>query len=256
MDRKQPLVLVHGWGVNHGVWQQLTPLLADVFEVSTPDLPGFGLAVDTVPSPYQLTTVARQMAAEIPAGAIVVGWSLGGLVATQIALDFPDKVAVLGWVASSPCFLQQSDWPGMKRQVLEQFAVVLSQNLPLTVERFLAIQAMGSETARQDIKALKQAVLALPLPAESVLQATLAMLAATDLRGQLAKLPMPIAACFGQLDSLIPISMVPVLQQYRTQLELTILPKASHAPFISHPKEFVDWIHSLTKYLSNDAISV
>lgn len=247
MARKIPLVLLHGWGVNQGVWQQLVPLLSADFSVLTPDLPGFGTASQHFPEPYQLSTIAAQLACEIPAGAVVVGWSLGGLVATQLALDYPDKVAALGWVASSPCFLAQADWPGMASQVIEQFASMLTRDLPLTVERFLAIQAMGSATARQDIKALKQAVLALPLPEAEVLLAALDILTETDLRPQLAQLRQPVAACYGKLDSLVPVAMLSQLQQQLPQLQLQIFPKASHAPFISHPSEFVEWIQQFGK---------
>jgi len=245
--RKIPLVLLHGWGVNQGVWQQLVPLLSTDFIVLTPDLPGFGTASQHFPEPYQLSAIAAQLARDIPTAAVVVGWSLGGLVATQLALDYPDKVAALGWVASSPCFLAQPDWPGMASTVIQQFASALTRDLPLTVERFLAIQAMGSATARQDIKVLKQAVLALPLPQAEVLLAALDILTETDLRPQLAQLRQPVAGCFGKLDSLVPVAMLSQLQQQLPQLQLQILPKASHAPFISHPAEFVEWIQQFGK---------
>lgn len=247
MARKIPLVLLHGWGVNQGVWQQLVPLLSTDFIVLTPDLPGFGTASQHFPEPYQLSAIAAQLARDIPTAAVVVGWSLGGLVATQLALDYPDKVAALGWVASSPCFLAQPDWPGMASTVIQQFASALTRDLPLTVERFLAIQAMGSATARQDIKVLKQAVLALPLPQAEVLLAALDILTETDLRPQLAQLRQPVAGCFGKLDSLVPVAMLSQLQQQLPQLQLQILPKASHAPFISHPAEFAEWIQQFGK---------
>jgi len=245
--RKIPLVLLHGWGVNQGVWQQLVPLLSNDFTVLTPDLPGFGTASQHFPEPYQLSTIAAQLASDIPAGSVVVGWSLGGLVATQLALDYPAQVAALGWVASSPCFLAQPGWPGMASAVIQQFASMLTRDLPLTVERFLAIQAMGSATARQDIKALKQAVLALPLPQADVLLAALDILTETDLRPQLAQIRQPVAGCFGKLDSLVPVAMLSQLQLDLPQLQLQILPKASHAPFISHPTEFIEWIQQFGK---------
>ena len=85
------------------------------------------------------------------------------------------------------------------QRVMQQFSGALSANLPLTVERFLAIQAMGSATARQDIKQLKQAVLSLPLPTAAVLASGLDILATADLRPQLCRLQMPIFFCGGRL---------------------------------------------------------
>jgi len=238
---KPVLVLIHGWGLNHAVWQQMLPKLAEYFQVLTPDLPGFGQAT-RYPQPYALAEVAAIVARQIPAGSLVLGWSLGGMVATQIALDFPEKVRALAWVASSPCFVAGKDWPGMAPLVLSQFAAALAKDTALTIERFLAIQALGSETARQEIKLLKQALLSLPLPQTEALAGGLTLLAEQDLRPRLADLTMPVAGCFGRLDSLVPAAMLTQLQVLLPRASLTVLPKASHAPFISHPLEFSQWL--------------
>lgn len=238
---KPTLVLLHGWGLNHAVWQQILPFFRDEYQLLTPDLPGFG-DQQHYPDPYSLTAVTTQLAAQIPAKSLVLGWSLGGLIATQLALDFPDKVKALALVASSPCFLAKTGWPGMENRILTQFATALSKDLALTVERFLAIQALGSETARQDIKVLKQAVLSLPLPQQAALAGGLQLLAEHDLRAQLARLNMPVAGCYGRLDSLVPVAMLEPLQLLCPKMGITVLPKASHAPFISHQREFVEWL--------------
>ncbi len=238
---KPVLVLLHGWGLNHAVWQQLLPQLTAHFMVLTPDLPGFGCAV-SCPDPYLLADVAAMLAAQIPAGSLVLGWSLGGLVATQIALDYPAKVKALALVASSPCFVAGDDWPGMAPTVLKQFAMALAKDVALTIDRFLAIQALGSDTARQEIKLLKQALLSLPLPQSAALAGGLTLLAEHDLRSRLTELRIPVAGCFGRLDSLVPIAMLEKLQTLLPTATLTILPKASHAPFISHPVEFTQWL--------------
>lgn len=245
---KPVLVLLHGWGLNHAVWQQMRPTLAEYFRVLTPDLPGFGLA-DRYPQPYSLTDVAAAVALQIPTGSLVLGWSLGGLVATQIALDYPEKVKALAWVASSPYFVAADAWPGMAPTVLHQFAAALAKDVAQTIDRFLAIQALGSETARQEIKQLKQALLSVPLPHPEALSGGLTLLAEQDLRPRLAELRMPVAGCFGRLDSLVPVAMLQSLQALLPQAEITILPKASHAPFISHPVEFQQWLLEWTQHI-------
>lgn len=238
---KPTLVLLHGWGLNHAIWQPISAALAGECTVLTPDLPGYGLATD-YPMPYELDALADQLAASIPPQSLVLGWSLGGLIATQLALRYPAKVRALALLASSSCFLQQTDWPGMNANVMQQFAGALSANLALTVERFLAIQAMGSTTARQDIKQLKQAVLSLPLPDAIVLAGGLDILASADLRPVLSQLQMPLWGCFGRLDSLVPVAMTQQLITFAPQVDITVLAKASHAPFISHPAEFLSWL--------------
>ncbi|MFN6969409.1 MAG: pimeloyl-ACP methyl ester esterase BioH [Rheinheimera sp.] len=238
---KPVLVLLHGWGLNHAVWQQIRPQLSEHFQVLTPDLPGFGLT-ESYPQPYSLSNIAALVAAQIPAGSLLLGWSLGGLVATQIALEYPQKVKALALVASSPYFVAAEDWPGMAPKVLRQFALALAKDVAQTIDRFLAIQALGSETARQEIKQLKQALLSLPLPQPEALAGGLTLLAEQDLRPRLAELRQPVAGCFGRLDSLVPVAMLEPLQLLLPQANLTVIPKASHAPFISHPLEFLNWL--------------
>src|SRR5690606_38311261 len=88
---KPTLVLLHGWGVNQGVWQSIRQRLPAAVSVLTPDLPGFGVT-QQFPQPYTLDTVCQVLAEKIPDGSAVCGWSLGGLVALALATRYPKKV--------------------------------------------------------------------------------------------------------------------------------------------------------------------
>lgn len=238
---KPTLVLLHGWGVNQGVWQSIRQRLPEGISVLTPDLPGFGRA-EQFPQPYTLDAVCQQLAAQIPNGSAVCGWSLGGLIAMALAKRYPAKVSKLALVAASPCFLAQAGWPGMAPAVMQHFAQALSNNLQQTIERFLAIQAMGSDSAKADTKALKQAILAYPLPQPQAVAAALDLLTDIDLRTEFTALSIPLAGLYGRLDSLVPVKLVEQLQQLQPRGRFTILPHASHAPFISHPDAFLAWL--------------
>ncbi|QBL08123.1 pimeloyl-[acyl-carrier protein] methyl ester esterase [Rheinheimera sp. D18] len=259
---KPTLVLLHGWGLNQGVWQGITHLLGNKLQILTPDLPGFGLN-RPFPKPYQLDAVVEQLAQEIPADSYVCGWSLGGLLAIGLASRFPEKVLQLGLVAASPCFMAQPSsielsvpfepqWPGMAQSIMQQFAQSLSNNLTLTIERFLAIQAMGSNTARQDIKALKQTIMAYPTPELAAIEGALQLLR-TDLRDEFSALTQPIVGLYGRLDALVPAKVVERLQQLQPQAQFSVLEHVSHAPFISAPTEFVAWLNG---WLQLDKLAV
>ncbi len=239
---KPALVLLHGWGVNQGVWQGVRQALAANVMLTTPDLPGFGNAAH-YPQPYSLDAVVAQLAQQIPDGSDVCGWSLGGMLAIALAKRYPHKVAKLGLIGASPCFVAQPGWPGMQLTVLQQFAGALSQNLPLTVERFLAIQALGSRSARDDIKTLKQAIMAYPMPAQEAIAGALELLHC-DLRAEFAALSQPVAGFYGRLDSLVPVAVLTQLQQLQPKASFTVAEHASHAPFISHPQLFIDWLNN------------
>ncbi|WP_434930955.1 pimeloyl-ACP methyl ester esterase BioH [Shewanella sp. HL-SH5] len=245
----QDIVLLHGWGVNSAVFEPLKQALSE-YRVHYVDLPGFG---DSDPIEGDIDIWAAALATQLPDNAIWLGWSLGGLVATQVALTFPTKIKALITVASSPCFMAQPDekpqpWPGIAPQVLSQFSQQLHKNLPKTIERFLAIQAMGSETAKADIQMIKHLVLAKPLPCEDSLLQGLTMLAEVDLRYQLHAIKQPWLRIWGKSDSLVPKSGLEMLVKAKN-IDDIILAKASHAPFISHSSLFIehlcDWIKGI-----------
>lgn len=236
---KQPLVLLHGWGLNSAVWDCVLPALEQWFDVCRIDLPGFGVNRHKCPDSYDLNALAELIIPFCPDDSILAGWSLGGLVASQMALQQADKFSSLCLIASSPCFVQQDDWKGIKPDVLQNFASALSRDSEKTVARFLAIQAMGSSTARQDIKWLKQAMFSGGLPRSQALCGGLAILEQTDLRRQLTLLPIPVKGIFGRLDSLVAVQSIEQMAASLSDFDYRVLAKASHAPFISHREEFI-----------------
>ncbi|MBS0848251.1 pimeloyl-ACP methyl ester esterase BioH [Citrobacter sp. JGM124] len=243
------LVLLHGWGLNAEVWRNIIPGLRSHFRIHLVDLPGYGRSKG-------FTALSLEEMAEIvlfqpqaPERAIWLGWSLGGLVASQIALTHPERVEALVSVASSPCFTARENWPGIKPDVLSGFQHMLNVDFQKTVERFLALQTLGTEHARQDARQLKSVVLAQPIPDVDVLNGGLHILKTADLREPLATLAIPHWRIYGQLDGLVPRKVAELLDASWPQSPSHILPKAAHAPFISHGERVNQILVSLSDSL-------
>ena len=239
------LVLLHGWGLNAEIWHCIREELASHFTLHLVDLPGFGRSRGY--GALSLDEMAQQVLDAAPQNAVWLGWSLGGLVASQIALSHPDRVKALVTVASSPCFSAQEEWPGIKPDVLAGFQQQLSEDFQRTVERFLALQTMGTDTARKDARTLKQTVLSLPMPEVEVLNGGLELLKTVDLREPLAALTVPHLRIYGYLDGIVPRKVVPLLDSLWPDSESQIVAKAAHAPFISHPTEFCSALIALSQ---------
>ncbi|MCD8475598.1 MAG: alpha/beta fold hydrolase [Shewanella fodinae] len=94
----QPLVWLHGWGVNGSIFLPTVAQLPQ-YRSYCVDLPGFG---DSQPQPGTLDDWAERLFEQLPTNAIWLGWSLGGLVATRIAQRWPQQVRGLVTIASSP----------------------------------------------------------------------------------------------------------------------------------------------------------
>ena len=236
------LVLLHGWGLNAQVWRYTAGRLAPHFRLHLIDLPGYGRSEGF--GAMTLEEMAETVLAAAPEKASWLGWSLGGLVASQIALTAPQRVEKLLTVASSPCFAAQDDWPGIRPDVLHGFQHQLSEDFQRTVERFLALQTLGSDSARQDARLLKSIVLGLPMPGVEVLNGGLEILRSVDLRQPMNALTMPLLRVYGALDGLVPRKVVPLLDELWPQSRSEIMGKASHAPFISHPDAFCSMVES------------
>ncbi len=250
-SQKIPLVLIHGWGLNSAVWQPLIDSFpdsfTDVFNVITLDLPGFGVNVDIEIHPYSLVNICQCINQTIAQPAIYLGWSLGGLVATEMALCYPEKVLGLITVASSPRFLEengkkerdnQAMWPGIKPKVLAAFHQQLQVDIKKTISGFLKIQAMGSPHIRQDIKQISQLVFQHEMANQATLDQSLKLLESSDYRKQLKDITQPFLRLYGSADSLVPKAVIEKVSKLAKHSDLHVFKQASHAPFISHADDF------------------
>lgn len=234
------LVLVHGWGMNGAVWNQTVEVLKDHFRVHVVDLPGYGHSSHCHAA--TLEEIALLLLDQAPKNAIWVGWSLGGLVATHMALHHSDYVSKLVTVASSPKFAAHERWRGIQPQVLQVFTEQLVEDFQLTIERFMALQAMGSPTARQDVKQIKQAVLSRPAPNPQSLLAGLNLLAQVDFRQRLPEISVPFLRLYGRLDGLVPVKVAKDTDSFASGSECYIFSQSSHAPFMTEAESFCQQI--------------
>ncbi|PCS23187.1 pimeloyl-ACP methyl ester esterase BioH [Candidatus Enterovibrio escicola] len=230
------MIFIHGWGMNSAVWQHLLPFLTAHYRVHCVDLPGYGYSQPS--DALSLKDMVQCLLENSDQPAIWVGWSLGGIVATQVALLAPERVQGLVTVASSPRFLEKQGWRGTKLQVLEAFLQQLSEDFIGTVERFIEFQAMGTLTARQDIEWLKKVVVAHPPPQTESLKAGFYILGHTDLRPRLHELSMPWLQIYGLLDAIVPVRVAQAVNILVPQSQQKIFDNSAHAPFISHPEDF------------------
>lgn len=247
-NAKVPCIFVHGWAMNSAIWAHCLPMLPQWMDVIRVDLPGHGTmsAVEAT----GIDDYVQSLVAVISRPAIWVGWSLGGLAVLRLARYFPERVAGLFMVASSPCFVRQPDWPtAVEQDVFQQFAESLEQDMDATVKRFLALQVKGSGAAMKTLRSLQQSLKERGQPSIKALRLGLGILASTDVRAELPLLNCPVTWYLGGRDTLVPVAVAEELKSLNPDIKTIIKKEAAHAPFISHPDAFVQSLISFAQEL-------
>ena len=234
------IVLLHGWGLHSGIWEDVAAELALHNRVTCIDLPGHGRSA-ALALADELTAVAEQLTAAVPAPAIWIGWSLGGLIALQVALAAPALVRGLVVVAGSPRFVRDADWPhAIEDTVLQQFARSLDEDFEATLGRFLALQVRGSADAGATLRALRARVLEQEAPQSASLRSGLKLLRESDLRMHLGDIACPTQFIFGARDLLAPAEITEELKRLMPTARCNVIEGAGHAPFVSHAAQFIE----------------
>jgi pimeloyl-[acyl-carrier protein] methyl ester esterase len=232
------LVMLHGWGLHGGLFGPVIAPLAERFRLHLIDLPGHGRS-PILSGDYTLANVADAIAREVPAGAAWLGWSLGGRIALTAAAAGAaiDKLLLVG---TNPCFTQRPDWAhAMPETELEQFAVSLRENYKATLLRFLAVQSRGSERAREELRSLRESLFAHGEPDPQALAGGLELLRSVDLRPALARIAQPTLVLHGERDTLAPLAAAEYTAAQLPHGQLQVIAGAGHAPFLSHPQQFL-----------------
>ena len=239
-----PLVLLHGFPLDHHMWDDVTDLLPGDRTVLAPDLPGFGTSpsgedvADALRAPVEpaLETMADAVAATLRAAgverAIVAGLSMGGYVAMALVERHPDLVAGLGLldtkstadddaaranrlrVAEAVTADGEVDAVlGMRRALLGETSLVLRPELIDRLEGWIRSQG-----------------------AAGVAWAQRAMAARPDRTDVLRGFGAPALVLVGEEDQITPLPAAHHLEVALASVVLVVVPRAGHMSSIENPE--------------------
>jgi pimeloyl-[acyl-carrier protein] methyl ester esterase len=249
--RGRDLVLLHGWAANLGVWKDFTRALSHKFRIISLDLPGHGRS-DWDPhaaTPAAQTWRVHETLAPITERYSLVGWSLGGQVALDLAAAMPGAIENLVLVNASPRFLAAPGWPyGTAAGMLRRLEVRLAHDRGRAIEEFMALQVRGMppRTAARVLKKLRT-VQRIHGPGDyEALAHGLERLKNGDLRAALTQVRVPTLVIGGSHDRIIHPSASRALAALLDgrYVEFT---QAAHVPFLSHPKRFAQLVEEFVR---------
>lgn len=229
----RPLVLIAGLGYGAWMWHKMVPGLAAHLRVVTHDNRGAGQS-GKPEGPYDVRMLAADTAGLMDAlglrGAAVLGHSMGGFVAQELALSRPDLVSAL--ILSATSF----GGPNAIPVTPEALAAMLDRSgEPLDVlRRGIAIACAPDAAERQP--ALVQEILAYRLtgpvaPAQYQSQLAVGLgLAelASCFQPRLAQVQARTLILFGEHDRVVPPGNAELLAHEIPHGTIVILPGAGH----------------------------
>lgn len=128
-------LLIHGLGATKASFLPTVAALAPRRRAIAVDLPGFGDSVKPVRAPYHPPYFASVMRALLDAleidAADVVGNSMGGRVAIEMGLRFPDRVRRLGLLAPSLAWRRPRPWAPLLRLVQPKLGLIQPAPRPI-----------------------------------------------------------------------------------------------------------------------------
>jgi pimeloyl-ACP methyl ester carboxylesterase len=232
------IFLLHGLSATHVNWEFTIPAFAARWRVIAPDLPGHGLSAKP-DAPYTIdfhAGVIRSLARElgIPE-AVVVGNSLGGQIAIELALSYPVWTRALVLAAPAGGFgttVQTLRWaiaaaarPGLLRVAL-----------PWALERCVYDPSDPACDERRRVLAERLAHDDYPSFARAVNRSLVGSIAAG--RQPLRRLMQPTLLVWGRDDRVVGLSASRRLLRDIPHARLAVLDACGHLPMLEQPQRF------------------
>ena len=220
-----PLVLLHGYPLDHRLWDDVVPLLENQFDLVLPDLRGFGEST-TVDSFYTMEDMASDIAGLLDYLGIqktaIAGHSMGGYVALAFARLYPQRVTGLGLVSSQVL----ADTPA-KREDRFKTAAEVAENGPASI-----VEAMTPKfTNDPRLQEFARSSMELQQPAAYI--GTLkAMGERVDSTPLLESINYPVVIVHGDSDSLVPIDRAREVKAALPNSYLVEISGAGHMPMM------------------------
>jgi 3-oxoadipate enol-lactonase len=225
-----PLVLLHGFPLDHHLWDDIAPLLEDRFDLILPDLRGFGEST-TVDAPYSMDDYASDIAGLLDQlgiqKAVIAGHSMGGYVALAFARLYPARVSGLALISSQVL----ADPPDRKEGRYKSAADVAEKGIGDVVE------AMTSKfTSDARLQTIARSIMEKQKPG-AYIGALKAMAERTDSTSLLSTFKFPVMLVHGEADALIPVARAHEVKAALPDSYYVELKDTGHVPMLEAAKE-------------------
>ncbi|MBI5951510.1 MAG: alpha/beta hydrolase [Chloroflexi bacterium] len=235
-----PLMLIHGYPLDHTIWNDVANLLKDDFTLILPDLRGFGQST-TVETAYTMSDMADDLAGLLDHLGIektaIAGHSMGGYVALAFAKKYPQRVSGLGLVASQAA----ADKPEGKAGRYQTAAEVANKGAGV-VAKGMTPKLSADAKVQEFVRPLMERQ-----TPSAVIGALKAMAERENLLSHLSSASFPVVIIHGDADILIPIDRAREMKNALPSAQLVELQGIGHMPMMEAAGKTADGLRLLVK---------
>lgn len=233
------LVLLHGVGLDHTVWEPVMSRLPEALRVIAPDLPGHGVN-SPAPEDVTLSDLADAVATQIPPASHVVGFSLGALIAQYLAVHRPELVASLTSV-SSVCDRTPEERAAVMTR-LRRATDDFTGSVAASLQRWYDGAAVDADCVQRT-----EAVLLANDPAGFVKCYRVFATADAEIAPYLGQITVPALAITGELDPGSTPEMTHRLAAAIRSCQAVVVPDTRHMLPVERPDELVGHLSTFLK---------
>ncbi len=246
----EAIVLIHGHPFDRRMWRPQLDTLSDAYRVVAPDLPGYGASAlrgETI-TMRALADSVVELLDQIEIGrALFVGLSMGGLVAMEIGLAYPERAygLVLAATTAAPVTPEEA----AARQAV---AADLEQNGMLTVALEMAGRLFGAEARRTPAVVLSVFEMMITAQPKGAAAALRGRAARPDYSSLLPSLQVPALVVAGDEDAYSTASVTKELVESLREPEVVLLEGIGHLPNLEDPERFDNVVRSFATVVTDE----
>ncbi|KAA3630703.1 MAG: alpha/beta hydrolase [Bacteroidetes bacterium] len=228
----EPLLFIHGLGSSTRDWQDQVKCFSDKFQTVTVDLRGHG-QTEKPPSTYSISLFASDVAAlieEVEGPVHVAGISMGGMVALQLAVDYPEMVKSLILINTQDEVLLNT------RQARQ--AVMIRKVIPRLMGMKWMGKYLGKKLFPEEDQGHFRELIANRWAENSVKDYTKSVnaIAGWSVRKHLQSIKCPVLVVASELDY-TPVGAKEVYVKILPDARLEVIKGARHAVSVERPEE-------------------
>ncbi len=235
-----PLILAHGYPLDHTIWDAVVDLLSRDCRLIRPDLRGHGRSLSG-PGPVTMDRLADDLVGLLDAlqlsQAVLVGHSMGGYACLAFARRYSQRLLGLGLVATTSAADSAERAQNRKetaRTVAEQGVGTVAENMPPRMTADPAIQ-----------KRLREVILR--MTPQGVVGALLGMAERADTTASLNEIRVPTVIVAGEQDAFVPVEKMHAMAEQIPQARWFEVSGAGHVPMMEAPQVVAGALKALVR---------